>query len=274
MTAPASPTETELKASEIRYFDTYYHQADMQRQLMDGYLVQYFENEFGRTERLYQQPLNRPATVLDLGSGWGTLAIWAAARCPQWRVIASDYVPYSLTLHDAMAARMQLPRRNWRAAADWDSLPFADNTFDYIIADRALHHALDPVRTLREVRRVTRQGGLLIALREPALPLYRPGARATFAVNMLAEGTNDHIYTPPQWADILRQSGWQPRLRVHTEDMERFLSGGTTPLGRRGRKWLRHRVPLDWLERLMYAFVARWGSTPELSKITLYAQAL
>jgi len=265
--------EHQLKAQEKRYFDISYRKADLSRQLVDGYLVRYFQTEFDRAERLYGQPLNRPAAVLDLGAGWGTLSIWAASRYPRWSVVSMDYVEHSLTLQKEMATLMNLPLRDYPLVADWDSLPHPSHTFDYVIADRALHHALDPVRMLREVRRVTKPGGLMIVLREPTLPTGRPEAREVFAREMLEAGSNDHIWTASEWQRFFHEAGWNINMRVQVEDVENFLKGGTHPLMRRARKWLRHRVPIDWIERAVYTFVANRGSTHLLSKFTFYARA-
>jgi ubiquinone/menaquinone biosynthesis C-methylase UbiE len=265
--------EHELKSQEMKYFDGYYHKADMARQLLGGALVTYFQAEFDRAGQLYGQPLNRPATALDLGAGWGALSIWAADRYPLWRLVSMDYVEYSLVLQKDMAKLMALPLRDHPLVADWDTLPHASHTFDYVIADRALHHALDPVRMLREIHRVTKPGGVMIVLREPTLPARRPEARRVFATQMIEDGTNDHIWTTAQWGDFFRQAGWTFNPRVQEEDVTDFFNGGTNSLMRRGRKWLKHRVPRNWVERFMYPFVVQWGSTPLLSKLTFYAQA-
>ncbi|MGO8909004.1 MAG: class I SAM-dependent methyltransferase [Bradyrhizobium sp.] len=50
------------------------------------------------------------------------------------------------------------------ACADADALPFADGTFDAVIATNVLEHSTDPVRTLGEMRRVVRPGGRVVLL--------------------------------------------------------------------------------------------------------------
>ena len=77
--------------------------------------------------------------------------------------------------------------------ADVHALPFPDRSFDVVHAHQVLQHVADPVRALREMRRVCRPGGT-VAARDadyagftwyPRLPeldrwleLYRRAARA------------------------------------------------------------------------------------------------
>ena len=44
--------------------------------------------------------------------------------------------------------------------ADVHELPFRDASFDHVITNAVLEHVADPVRAVREVRRVLRQGGM------------------------------------------------------------------------------------------------------------------
>ena len=47
--------------------------------------------------------------------------------------------------------------------ADGMALPFGDGTFDVVHAHQVLQHVPDPVGMLREMRRVTRPGGIVAA---------------------------------------------------------------------------------------------------------------
>ncbi len=47
--------------------------------------------------------------------------------------------------------------------ADAQDLPFADSSFDVVIANQMIYHVPDPSRALREFARVLRAGGVLMA---------------------------------------------------------------------------------------------------------------
>ena len=62
-----------------------------------------------------------------------------------------------------------------RVQADGESLPFADGCFDVTYCVATLHHALDLGRMVREMARVTRRGGHVLALNEGTRAVYRSG---------------------------------------------------------------------------------------------------
>lgn len=102
------------------------------------------------------------ARVLDCACGIGTQAIGLARR--GYSVVGSDLSPKaaSRAVAEATARGMSLPS----FAADMRALPFADASFDVVLAaDNALPHLLtadDVLAALREMRRVLRPGGRLI----------------------------------------------------------------------------------------------------------------
>jgi SAM-dependent methyltransferase len=102
------------------------------------------------------------AHVLDCACGIGTQAIGLAQR--GYSVVGSDLSPKaaSRAVSEASARGVSLPA----FAADMRALPFADGSFDVVLAaDNAVPHLLaadDVLAALREMRRVLRPGGRLI----------------------------------------------------------------------------------------------------------------
>ncbi|GII57619.1 hypothetical protein Pth03_60080 [Planotetraspora thailandica] len=98
--------------------------------------------------------------VLDVGSGPGTITADLAARVGH--VTASEVTTEALEL-----ARAGVTGRGARnvdfAVADVHALEFADATFGVAHAHQVLQHVGDPVRALREMRRVTKPGGIVAA---------------------------------------------------------------------------------------------------------------
>jgi ubiquinone/menaquinone biosynthesis C-methylase UbiE len=102
----------------------------------------------------------RPATVLDLGCGTGTLTVPLAAALPDAEVLGIDGDDEVL----ALAGRKPGAERVTWARGLVDALPYADGSVDVVVSSLVFHHL--PVATkqaaLREAHRVLRPGGRLL----------------------------------------------------------------------------------------------------------------
>jgi hypothetical protein len=93
-------------------------------------------------------------TLLDLGAGDASLGEflenWAEQRQWDWRVTSLD--------GNERALRLRPLRTERKIAADVCALPFADNTFDVVMASQMTHHLTDEqtIRHFQEAWRVTR----------------------------------------------------------------------------------------------------------------------
>src|SRR5205823_9444169 len=90
--------------------------------------------------------------VLDLACGPGLVAAAAAERGAS---------PGGLDFSSAMIALVCARNPSIRfEEGDAEALPFADASFDAVVANFGVHHVADPVQALCEARRVLRPGGL------------------------------------------------------------------------------------------------------------------
>jgi len=94
-------------------------------------------------------------TVLDVAAGSGNVAIAAARR--QADVIATDFVESLLEQAARRAEFEGLPIRT--RAADAQSLPFPDASFDVVLSSFGVIFAPDQERAAQELTRVCRPGG-------------------------------------------------------------------------------------------------------------------
>ncbi|WP_432564687.1 methyltransferase domain-containing protein [Kineococcus sp. SYSU DK003] len=137
----------------------------------------------------YLLPHLRPgASLLDVGCGVGSITADLAARVAPGRVAAVDVSAEVLETARAAAAARGVHVEF--GVADAYELPYADGTFDVVHAHQVLQHVAEPVRLLREMRRVARPGGV-VAVREadfatthfhpelPGLTAWLDGYRAT-----------------------------------------------------------------------------------------------
>jgi SAM-dependent methyltransferase len=95
--------------------------------------------------------------VLDVGCGTGALVRELVERLGAEAVAAVDP---SAPFVAATAARY--PGVDVRAATA-EALPFDDDAFDATLAQLVVHFMADPLAGLREMRRVTRSGGTVVA---------------------------------------------------------------------------------------------------------------
>lgn len=100
--------------------------------------------------------------VLELGAGPGTLWVENAGRIPpDWSPILSDLSP-------GMAATAQRNLGQAGVEADLlvagaEEIPIATGACDAVVANHMLYHVADRTQALREIRRVLRPDGVLIA---------------------------------------------------------------------------------------------------------------
>ncbi|MGH8793410.1 MAG: methyltransferase domain-containing protein [Stackebrandtia sp.] len=109
----------------------------------------------------YLLPHLKPGmSLLDVGCGPGAITADLARRLAPGRVTAIDAAEDVLA--EARTAASSVPNVEF-AAADVRALDFDDNAFDVVHAHQVLQHLDDPVRALREMRRVCRPGGIVAA---------------------------------------------------------------------------------------------------------------
>jgi len=105
-------------------------------------------------------PTEAPASILEVGLGEGEISERVRDRFPGVFMMGID-------LPDAELAEAWGDRKLNGAFADIAHLPFADNSFDLVMAIEVLEHVPDPAAALREVNRVARSQVLLSVPREP-----------------------------------------------------------------------------------------------------------
>lgn len=126
----------------------------------------YVRNSHKMLEKGFVHPQDA-VSVLEIGCNLGEHTEFVTH--PYDRYIATDYRHVDFK---------PLNSRISFQVADAQNLPFEDDTFDRVIVTCVLHHLPEPEKALREMRRVTKGGGLvsLLVPTDPGL-LYRVGKR-------------------------------------------------------------------------------------------------
>ncbi|MBH0201332.1 MAG: methyltransferase domain-containing protein [Nitrospira sp.] len=146
--------------------------------------------------------------VLDCGCGPGGISVTLAALVPQGRVVGVDIEDRQLDMGRQAAQQQGIPNVEFHHASLY-ALPFADGTFDAVLAHAVVYHLAEPMKALRELRRVLKPGGM-IGLRD-------------------ADFDGDVYYPPHKDVDRF----WNLTVRVIEQ------SGGDARFGRKQRRLLR-----------------------------------
>lgn len=102
--------------------------------------------------------------ILDIGCGPGTITADLAELVPDGHVTGVDRAPEIVERARATAAGRGLGNTDF-AVADVHALDYPDDTFCVVHAHQVLQHVGDPVRALREMKRVARPNGI-VAVRD------------------------------------------------------------------------------------------------------------
>ena len=157
-------------------------------------------------ETMYEliRPVVKDKTVLELATGTGLIArhiVNAAAH-----IEATDASPEMIT----EARRGNCSAKLHFSVQDMFSLPYAGNSFDVVIVSNALHIVPQPEKSLREIKRVLKDDGVLIA---PTFTHAENSLRGRIkAYFMRLAGFPLHSrWTSEEYLSFLRQNGWRVR---------------------------------------------------------------
>ena len=154
-------------------------------------------------ERLYEllRPVVRQKTVLELATGTGLIA--------KHIVCSAEHIEAT----DASQEMIEQAKQGVKSAKlyfsvqDMFHLPYADQSFDVVIVVNALHIVPEPEKALSEIRRVLKDGGVLVA------PTFTHADNAFFgkvkAFFMRLAGFPLHSkWTSHEYLAFLRENGW------------------------------------------------------------------
>lgn len=99
-------------------------------------------------------------SVLDVGSGPGTITVDLARRVAPGQVIGVDASAEIVDQARALAHDEGVHNVSFQVG-DVSELDFPDNSFDVVHAHQLLQHLVNPVEALKELRRVLKPGGVL-----------------------------------------------------------------------------------------------------------------
>ena len=160
-------------------------------------------------EKMYAliRPVVKAKTVLELATGTGLIAkhiVNAAAL---------------IEATDASAEMITEAKRDNRSAKlhfsvqDMFRLPYADGSFDAVIVSNALHIVPQPEKALREIRRVLKDDGVLIAPTFTHAGNSFSGKVRAFFMKLAGFPLHSR-WTSEEYLTFLQQNGWTVRKSV------------------------------------------------------------
>ncbi len=139
-----------------------------QRGIWDRYPEVYQREVDKRYVPVVQQVIRRAALssgqqVLDLGTGTGSVAFQAAALvASQGEVLAVDLSPAMLAAAQQRVAALGVGNVRF-CEGRAEAIPAEDRAVDVVLASLSLMYAIDRAAVAREIARVLRRGGRLVA---------------------------------------------------------------------------------------------------------------
>ena len=106
----------------------------------------------------------KPATILDLATGTGDLAIMLARKCPQSAVTGIDLSEQMLAIGRQKVSQAGLEQRITLMQGDAENLPAEDNSFDAVTVAFGVRNFEDIARGVAEIHRILHPGGIVCVL--------------------------------------------------------------------------------------------------------------
>ena len=114
---------------------------------------------YQETLKLMRPLLVPSARILDLGCGPGTETVELALHVPEGEVVGIDLASQMIVTASQKAHRQGIRNTAFFQADAADLPQHFEARFDIVYCSLAFHHYPDPLRTLREVRRVLNETG-------------------------------------------------------------------------------------------------------------------
>ncbi len=147
----------------------------------------------------------RGARLLEVGSGMGHLV----------GQLEDAFETYGIDVnHWATAQSKAVVKSSQLQTASAQELPYKDGVFNVVIIKHIVEHLPDPQKAIREIGRVTEQGGILILATPNLDSLLKPWKGDKWIGYQ--DPTHISLKRPAEWIDLIRSADFNP-LKVFSD---------------------------------------------------------
>ena len=157
-----------------------------------------------QTVALSELDLEGGPGFLEVGCGTGWAVRQAAKRIPSGFACGIDISPLMI---EKAASQLDNSENVEFQVASSESLPFGNETFQSILCSNSFHHYENPVRALREIKRVLKPDGrfvLLDSARDVSLGVWLQDR-----IHRCFEKSHVRYYTTNEMAQLLGDADWK-----------------------------------------------------------------
>ena len=150
------------------------------------------------------RPIVRHKTVLELATGTGLIAKNVVNAAAHIEATDASVKMIAEAKRDNCSAKLHF------SVQDMFRLPYADKSFDVVIVSNALHIVPRPEKALAEIRRVLKDGGVLIAPTFTHAENSISGKVKAFFMKLAGFPLHSR-WASEEYLRFLRQNGWTVR---------------------------------------------------------------
>lgn len=136
-------------------------------------VLSFRRHKYWRKFTMAKMNVKKGSSALDLCCGTGDWTISLAKASGSGEIVGLDFSQNMLDIGAEKIKARQLDKQISLIRGNAMSLPYADNTFDYVTIGFALRNVPDLVQVLKEMKRVVKPGGLVVSL-ELSKPTWQP----------------------------------------------------------------------------------------------------
>jgi SAM-dependent methyltransferase len=159
---------------------------------------------------LFKEQLYGVNALLEIGAGRGFPSIIMSERVERAVVLDHNSDPVC-GLKAALTTALNEKRTVVPVQGAYETAPFKDGSFDAVVAQSCIHHALQPHTVIQEIFRVLRSGGRLVIIE----PCRGTAISEEFSYRhywempgMDPEHMHEHVYTLPEWCSWIQGAGF------------------------------------------------------------------
>lgn len=160
-------------------------------------------------EKLYTliRPIVKNKTVLELATGTGLISknIVCGAQMIEATDVSNEMIKEAQKCNSSAKLHFSVQ--------DMFHLPYADSSFDVVIVANALHIVPTPEKALREIRRVLKDTGILIAPTFTHANNSASGKLRAFFMRLIGFPLHSK-WTSEEYLDFLYQNGWHVQKSI------------------------------------------------------------